>query len=166
MPPQPILILVMGPSGVGKSTVGRMLADRLGAEFVDADDHCPTENRDKMSRGIALTDEDRVGWHRLLNTVSRELLSRDCNVVLACPAHREIHRKTILSGVAQHRTVYLHGDLDLIRNRVAARKDHFFPPSLVAHQFSIMEPPSDALWLDVARSPDELVAEAMDKLCL
>ena len=140
----------MGVSGAGKSTIGKLLAERLGVPFLDADEYHPPENVAKMAAGTPLTDDDRKPWLELLN---RKL--RGCeNAVLACSALKESYRQALAHGLADCRIVHLQGGLELIRARLAERKHRYMPASLLQSQFATLEPPSGALGIDVAQAPE------------
>ena len=145
----------MGVSGVGKTTIGWLLAERLGWPFYDADDFHPAANVAKMRRGEPLTDADRAPWLAAL----RDLLARHAAegqpVVLACSGLKAAYRE-VLASDAGLEVVHLYGPPALIQARMAAR-DHFMPPVLLTSQFEALEPPEDALVLSVEASPDTLV---------
>lgn len=156
---QALTIVIMGVSGCGKSTVGRLVAERTDSRFMDADDFHPQQNRTKMTNGEPLTDEDRKPWLKILG----EEISR-CNdagqtVVLACSALKESYREQLRSANPRVAFVHLHGDQPLIEGRLKKRRNHFFPPSLLKAQFADLEPPEDALTLHVSASPDEIVSQ-------
>lgn len=148
----------MGVSGTGKTTLGAMIAARLGARFLDADDFHPPANVAKMSAGVPLGDEDRWPWLARLNAELRDCDSRGEDVVLACSALREAYRARLRDGLSRMRTVFLHGSFDLIHDRLLARSHRYMPASLLESQFATLEPPGDAIAVDVARSPEDCVA--------
>lgn len=156
-----IFFIVLGVSGSGKSTVGRMLADRLGCPFYDGDDFHPPENRDKMSRGIPLTDEDRAGWLQALADLIRRRLQADESGVLACSALKEKYRQVLQVDPARVRFVYLQGDYALILARMRARRGHYMQPGMLKSQFEVLEEPTDALVEDIRQSPAEIVADIL-----
>jgi carbohydrate kinase (thermoresistant glucokinase family) len=155
-----VIVLVMGVSGSGKSTIGELLAKRLNSEFIDADQYHPPENVKKMAAGIPLEDADRWPWLDRLNA----LLKAKRNAVLACSALKEIYRKRLLDGVGDHRVVYLTGSPELIGERVAARKHRYMPASLLKSQFETLEPPHGAIEIDVAGTPEQCVAAIVARL--
>lgn len=156
-----MFFIVLGVSGSGKSTVGRMLADRLGCPFYDGDDFHPPENRDKMSRGIPLTDEDRAGWLQALADLIRRRLQADESGVLACSALKEKYRQVLQVDPARVRFVYLQGDYALILARMRARRGHYMQPGMLKSQFEVLEEPTDALVEDIRQSPAEIVADIL-----
>jgi gluconokinase len=149
-----VIVLVMGVAGVGKTTIGGALARALGWRFVDADDYHPPENVAKMKAGIPLEDADRWPWLAHLNKVLKE----EEQAVIACSALKQRYRERLLQGIHEHRVVYLHASPDLIRARMATRTHHYMPASLLDSQLAALEPPTDAIAIDVAAPPEESVA--------
>lgn len=156
----------MGVTGCGKTKVGAMLAEACGWEFHDADDFHPAENVAKMKRGVALTDEDRWPWLQRLNTFLLVSERAGKNLVLACSALKQAYRDRLARGCATTRFVFLDGDIELIRARLAGRQGHYMNPKLLDSQFAILERPTDALRLDVAESPDVLVQRVRVQLAV
>jgi carbohydrate kinase (thermoresistant glucokinase family) len=152
-----MVIVVMGVSGAGKTTVGRMLAHAVGGRFHDGDDYHPAANIAKMRAGIPLTDEDRRAWLRRLRALMDGWLRENETVVLACSALTERIRAAL--GVERDgvHLVYLSGPKALIRARMGTR-DHFMPAALLDSQWALLEPPDRALNLDIRQTPEELVA--------
>jgi len=148
-----MIVVVMGVSGCGKSTVGRMLASRLRVPFLDADEFHPPANVAKMAAGTPLTDEDRGPWLDLLNG---KLLGHG-DAVLACSALKERYRQALARGVADCRFVHLRGSPDLIRPRLSGRRHRYMPASLLDSQFATLEPPAGAIDVDVAQPPERCV---------
>jgi gluconokinase len=154
-----MIVVVMGVSGSGKSTVGALLAERLGVEFLDADEFHPPENVARMAAGVPLTDADRKPWLERLNA---ELRKRK-DAVLACSALKESYRRALAQGLAC-RFVHLRGPLDLIRERMQVRRHRYMPASLLESQFATLEPPADAVEVNIAEPPErcvEIIAAAL-----
>lgn len=157
-----MVVIVMGVSGSGKTTIGTGLARELGWAFLDADDFHPAKNVAKMASGVPLTDDDRWPWLDRLNEELRneELLNRDSagkGVVLACSALKKAYRSRLAQGLAQARLVYLHGTIEFIRTRLGTREHKYMPASLLESQFATLEPPEDALEVDAALAIDDAV---------
>jgi carbohydrate kinase (thermoresistant glucokinase family) len=147
-----VIVIVMGVSGCGKSTIGALLAQRLGAEFLDADEYHPPENVARMASGVPLTDEDRRPWLERLNAELRKRM----DAVLACSALKESYRSILAEGI-DCRFVHLRGSIELIRSRMAHRKHRYMPAALLESQFAALEAPAGAIEVDIARSPEDCV---------
>lgn len=147
-----MFIVIMGVAGSGKSTIGARLANRLGWKFFDADDFHSEANKDKMSRGIPLTDDDRAEWLTSL----RELIASHHSSVLACSALKDAYRERLKVN-RQVKFVYLRGTYDQIEARMSERVNHFMKPEMLKSQFEILQEPADALAVDIANTPDEMV---------
>jgi gluconokinase len=152
-----MIVLVMGVCGCGKTTVGRALAEDIGWEFLDADDLHPPSNVAKMASGVALTDEDRWPWYERIADELRRATAAGRHVVLACSALKQTYRDWLSHGV-DLRVVYLKGDAATITPRLASRRGHFMPASLLASQFETLEEPRDASVVDVAEPVEAQVA--------
>ena len=162
-----MIVVLMGVSGSGKTTVGRLLARDLGWTFLDADDFHPTANIEKMRRGIPLNDDDRRPWLQAARTRMRLARDRGENVVLACSALKHAYQEYLQDHAPETvRFVYLLGSEELIRRRLAGRTGHFMNPGLLHSQFETLEPPADALRVDVDAAPDEIVARIRQVLGL
>jgi len=159
-----MVILLMGVAGSGKTTIGLLLAQELKWDFYDADDFHPPGNIDKIQRGLALTDDDRLPWLRNLQRVIRDWLSEGKNAVLACSALKGEYRRMLLQDPMSMRLVYLRSDLRLLEHRIAERKGHFFTKELLPSQFAALEEPAEGLIVDVSRSPGEIVEQIRDAL--
>jgi gluconokinase len=158
-------VVVMGVSGAGKSTVGVLIAERLGVPFGDADDFHPPANVAKMSAGQPLTDEDRWPW---LDAIGAHLAKhRASGCVVTCSALKRIYRDRLRAATPGVRFVFLHGAMELVAARQAARPNHFMPASLVASQFATLEIPGNderAIALDVAAAPEAIATAALKEL--
>ncbi|MGK5553816.1 gluconokinase [Actinomadura kijaniata] len=156
----PLVVVVMGVSGSGKTTVGRLLADRLGWEYAEADGFHSEANIAKMREGTPLTDEDRRPWlESIAAWIDARLASGEPGVV-TCSALKRSYRDLLAGGRPRVRLVYLAGDRDLIADRMAARGDHFFKPAMLDSQFRDLEPPApdeNALHVPVTLEPEEIV---------
>ena len=154
------VVVVMGVSGCGKTAVGSRLAQDIGARFVDADDLHPSANIEKMRAGIALDDADRAPWLALLNARLREAAAAGEAMVMACSALRQRYRDTLCAGVPGLRFVHLTGSRELIAARLAARQHRYMPASLLESQLAALEPPADAVLVEVAGPLEDVVAAA------
>jgi gluconokinase len=153
----------MGPAGSGKTTVGELLATQLQWEFADGDNFHSPANVEKMSRGIPLTDDDRIPW---LNSIREAMLqwnAQQRNVVLACSALKRNYRE-LLQINSNVKLVYLKGSFELFRERLRARKGHYAGEQILAGQFADLEEPADAITIDAAQSPEQIVAEIRKRL--
>lgn len=157
-----MILIVMGVVGAGKTTVGILLAQKLGWQFADADDFHSAENKKKIAHGIGLTDEDREPWLEALRQGIQEWNAADRNVVLACSALKRSYRDQLTApGV---RFVYLKGDYELLLSRLRARRGHFATESILKSQLADLEEPRDAITVTVEKPPDEIVGEIISRL--
>ncbi|WP_165232814.1 gluconokinase [Aquisphaera insulae] len=159
-----MIVVLMGVTGSGKTTVGRILAGRLGWPFFDADDYHPAANVEKMRRGIPLTDADRKPWLERLSGLIDEAVARGESLVLACSALKHAYQEYLRHHGDAVRYVCLCGSPELIRARLAARRGHFMDPSLLASQLEILEPPADAVRVDVGGTPEAIADEIRARL--
>lgn len=159
-----MIILLMGVSGSGKTTVGSLLATRLGWSFFDADGFHPQANIDKMARGVPLTDKDRQPWLRAIRAKMSALERGGTSAVLTSSALKRDYRDLLLGGDAAVELVYLKGSYDLLKSRLETRKHHFFKPELLKSQFEALEEPQNALVVAADKSPDAIVAAVLQAL--
>ncbi len=159
-----MVIIVMGVSGSGKSTIGARVARALDLPFIEGDNYHPEANRRKMAAGIPLDDADRAPWlEALAEVLAKAALDRGC--VLACSSLKQAYRDTLASRLSAKPTfVYLHASRELLAERLAERQGHFFPVRLLDSQLETLERPTDAVELDLRKGVDELVAEAIAAL--
>jgi gluconokinase len=160
-----MIVVLMGVSGSGKTTVGRSLAAELGWAFLDADDFHSQASIAKMAAGIALTDDDRFPWLDRLAEEIRAETARDRDVVLACSALKQGYRERLAQGAGQDLVfVYLKGDATTIEPRLASRSGHYMPASLLASQFAALEEPAGAIVVDIRQTPKAQAAEIAAQL--
>ncbi|MFO1325895.1 MAG: gluconokinase [Rubrivivax sp.] len=157
-------VVVMGVSGCGKSTVGRLLAARLGLPYIEGDELHPPENVARMAAGTPLTDDDRLPW---LQRVGERLAAEPRGAVVACSALRRRYRDRLRQHAPGLRLVFLHGDPALLARRLAARQGHYMPASLLPSQLQALEPPQadeQALSLDIDTPAEQLAGRAQQWL--
>jgi gluconokinase len=154
-----MIIVLMGVSGCGKTTVGMLLAERLGCGFSDADSFHPSANVEKMRLGTPLTDADRWPWLHALRAAIDGWNADGRDQVLACSALKQAYRD-ILSPTGDVTFVFMKGSADVIGSRLAERRGHYFNPALLASQFAALEVPKDAFEVDIGQTP-EAIADAI-----
>ena len=152
-----MVVVLMGVSGSGKTTIGKMLADDLNWQFHEGDDLHPQSNREKMSRGIPLTDSDRLPWLTSIRRLIERCLARRVSAVIACSALKESYRQMLVVDPAKMKIVYLKGTPELLAQRIANRKGHFMPPALLPSQLDTLEEPRDAITVDISGTPNQIV---------
>lgn len=158
-----MIIVVMGVCSSGKTLIGGLLAKRIGLPFYDGDNFHPESNIRKMSKGIALTDKDRLPW---LKSIAKKMKKWEKNggAVVACSALKNSYRDILITGSSDVRFVYLKGAKKIILDRIKSRKGHFFPESLIDSQFAALEEPSDAIIIDITKQPKAIVEKIVKKL--
>ena len=157
--------VVMGVSGSGKSTVGKLLSDRLGCQFYDADDFHPRSNVEKMSQGKPLTDSDRLPWLLKLQKLIAEVTKAEKPAILACSALKQNYRRIMAGNCSAEITwIYLRGDYNTLHNRLEKRRGHFLDSSLLYSQLETLEEPKNALIVDVGLKPQAIVEEIVKQL--
>ena len=154
-----MIVIVMGVSGSGKSTVGKMLASELNWAFTDADSFHSPENVEKMSQGIPLNDADRMPWLLAIQQAIASWLKEDRNAILACSALKSTYRQILVLDPQRIKLVYLQGSFDLIEKRMAMRQNHFMHPELLSSQFDALEEPEDAIYIDASLPPKAIVQQ-------
>jgi carbohydrate kinase (thermoresistant glucokinase family) len=161
-----MVLILMGPMGCGKTTIGKMLAKRLGWSFFDGDDFHPKKNVEKMRAGIALTDEDRKLWLENLHADIQRWLKDKENAILACSALKQAYRDIL--GVDQNtvRTVYLKGSYELLRKRIEDRHHPYMDKNLLRSQLDTLEEPKDGLTVDISAAPEIVVSTIINNLNL
>lgn len=162
-----MILVVMGPTGSGKTTIGVLLAKRLGWKFADADDFHSPANKEKIRHAIPLTDADRAPWLAAMHQQITEWVGENRSAILACSALKQSYRKQLWKG-SEVRFIYLKGSYDLIYKRLLARKGHFADEHILASQFATLEEPSDAeaVIVDISGSPEQIVADICTRLDL
>jgi gluconokinase len=158
-----MIVIVMGVTGSGKTTVGKMLAERLGSEFADADDFHSAANKDKMHRGIPLTDADRMPWLVSMHEYLAKANAENRSVVLGCSALKHSYRQVLRDNLLAH-LVYLKGTYEVIDAHLRKRTGHFADDKILAAQFADLEEPTDAIDVDVRLRPEEIVEEILKQL--
>jgi gluconokinase len=154
------LYVVMGITGSGKSTVGAILAHRLGVDFIEGDDYHPVENVRRMASGIPLTDDDRAGWLRALAGRIREARDAGTGMVLTCSALKRSYRDVLRAAAPELQFVFLEGTKALIAERLASRRGHFLPTSLLESQLATLEEPEadeDTWTYEIHESAEKIV---------
>jgi gluconokinase len=162
----PRVIVLMGVSGSGKSTIGQQLADRLRWPFFDGDDFHPAENVAKMSEGIPLDDSDRRPWLQAMHDKLAELLAQGSPAVLAASLLKQEYRDLVLNGLQDAQLVYLKADPRVIDERLSKRQGHFFKSRLLTSQLEILEEPANASVVSVDAPTASIVADVMTSLGL
>ncbi len=158
------IIIIMGVSGCGKTTVGRALAERLSATFLDADDFHPASNVEKMRAGTPLNDDDRAPWLAKLNSELRERSQRRERVVLACSALKTRYRDAISDELPNAAWIFLDGSFEMIAARMRERPNHYMPESLLRSQFEALERPQKAVQISIELNSAEQVEAALAAL--
>jgi gluconokinase len=163
----PAVVVVMGVSGCGKSTIASMLAHRLGWIYEDGDWFHPKSNIEKMHHGEPLTDEDRLPWLNGIAAWIDATRKEGNHGTVACSALKRAYRDILVGGRRDVRIVFLKGSRELIARRVAARDNHFMPPSLLDSQFAALQEPTpdeQAITVSIEPHPREIVDIIVDKL--
>ena len=165
-PPSAYVILLMGVSGSGKSTVGKMLAERLGWPFYDGDDFHPKSNIDKMSQGLPLNDHDRRPWLLAIHDLLIGITAGKGRAVVVGSVLKQDYRDRVVEGMEGIKLVYLKGEYAILEERLKRRQGHPFKAALLGSQFEILEEPAEALVVRVDTSPESIVNRIVKELGL
>ncbi|MEA5567205.1 gluconokinase [Anabaena sp. UHCC 0399] len=152
-----MIVIIMGVSGSGKTTIGKLLAESLGWEFQDADDFHSSANIEKMRLGIPLDDADRIPWLQDIRNAIAQWLQENRNVVLACSALKASYRQFLVGDSSDIKIVYLKGADKIIQKRLQERQSHFMSEKLLNSQFNTIEEPNNAIYIDISQPPEEIV---------
>lgn len=158
-----MIVVVMGVTGVGKTTIGSALAEKLGCAFEDADKYHPAANIEKMSHGIPLTDADRMPWLEAMHRMLDGYQTSGRSVVLACSALRESYRGILGKDLAVV-WIYLKGSPEVIRERIEERHGHFAKEDLLKSQFDTLEEPADAMIVNADGTPEDILRDILSRL--
>jgi gluconokinase len=159
-----VIFIVMGVSGSGKTTVGQLLASRLGCGFRDGDEFHPESNVSKMRSGTPLNDEDRRPWLLAIQAHMKAEHAAGRDGVVACSGLKEAYRDLLLRGEPWVRFIHLTGPREVIAERMQSRPGHFMPVTLLDSQLATLEPPTDAWVEDLRRAPEEIVENVLKRL--
>lgn len=159
-----MVIVLLGPMGCGKTTIGRSLATRLNWQFHDADDYHPLANKEKMAQGVPLDDGDREPWLRALRLIVEQHLAAGSGAVLACSALKEKYRRLLGIDQQQVFSVFLKGSYVLLAERIASRSHEYMAKELLQSQLDTLEEPTTGLTVDTAGSPEEICQTITDTL--
>ena len=160
-----MVIVIMGVSGSGKTTIGKKISKSLGWKFYEGDDYHPQKNVEKMSNGIPLNDEDRKPWLQNLSRIIAEMINEKENAVITCSALKKIYRNIIKIN-DEVKFVYLKSSYDLIKKRMKQRNNHFMKADMLASQFEALEEPEDAISVSIDKSEEQILKEIYKQLKL
>lgn len=158
-----MVLIIMGVSGCGKTTIGKMLSAKLNWKYFEGDEYHPPENIEKMKNGIPLDDSDRQPWLLTLRSIIQDSQDKKVNIILTCSSLKESYRK-ILKINNEVKFVYLKGSYGLIEKRMNERKDHFMKPGMLKSQFDALEEPTDAIIVDIDNSLENILIQILNKL--
>ncbi|MEM8641888.1 MAG: gluconokinase [Cyanobacteria bacterium P01_G01_bin.54] len=158
------VVIVMGVSGCGKSTIGAELAEQLQWSFYDGDAFHPVANIEKMTRGVPLTDGDRRPWLQMLHQKIAACLALGESAVFACSALKQYYRDQLKGDLQTVKVVYLHGSFPLIQARLEQRENHFMKAELLKSQFASLEEPQDAIVVEIDQDLAAIVAEIIQQI--
>lgn len=159
-----MIVVIMGVSGCGKTTVGSLLAKQLGWAYHEGDAFHTAENIDKMSKGVSLDDDDRGPWLAAIKEAIDKCVDEASDAVIACSALRRKYRRTLSADIVDIRFVYLKGNFESIRERMKSRDRHYMKANMLESQFSSLEEPEDAIEIDIGSSPPDIVERIKSQL--
>ncbi|HEX9665952.1 MAG TPA: gluconokinase [Thermodesulfobacteriota bacterium] len=159
-----MVIIIMGVEGTGKTTIGKMLAEKLGWKFYDADDYHPVANIEKMRNGIPLDDEERRPWLNEIRNLINSSLNGNEPSIIACSALKNSYREFLKQSKEQIIFVYLKGDKNTISKRLASRKGHFAGTQLLESQLRTLEEPEGVITADISKRPEVIADSIIEKL--
>ena len=159
-----MIVILMGVSGVGKTTIGQVLSAKLGWPLFDADEFHSAASIEKMRSGTPLEDADRWPWLDRMNAMLVEKAGSGQSVLLACSALKQVYRDRLARDIVDLRWVYLKGSFELIRKRLETRKGHYMKAGLLESQFATLEEPGDAIGLDIDDTPDAIADSILRQL--
>jgi gluconokinase len=158
-----MIVILMGVSGSGKTTIGKRLAESLGWVFFEGDEFHPQANITKMGKGIPLSDKDRQPWLNALKKLIRQLIHKEESAVIACSALKTAYRQFLEHENEEVYFVYLKGDYELIRKRLEERSNHYMKPGLLSSQFADLQEPEGVITVDIRRDPEEIVRSIQEE---
>jgi gluconokinase len=159
-----MVIIIMGVEGSGKTTIGKMLAEKLGWKFYDADDYHPNGNIEKMRSGVPLNDDDRWPWLKEVRKLINSSMNLNEPSIIACSALKRSYREYLKQQKEKITFVYLKGDKNTISKRLASRKGHFAGTLLLESQLKTLEEPEGVITADIAKQPDVIADYIIEKL--
>ncbi len=161
-----MIIILMGVTGAGKTTMGKMLAEDLKYAFYEGDEFHSKNNIDKMEQGIPLDDNDRLPWLISIRKLIEDCLKKNENAIITCSALKSSYRDILMKNKKEITLIYLKGDFDLIQTRLQMRKNHFMNIGLLASQFNILEEPKNAIYADISNDENAIAIFIKSKLLL
>lgn len=159
-----MIIVIMGVSGSGKTTIGQLLGKQLGWSFYDGDDYHPPANIQKMANDIPLTDEDRAAWLAALAELIRELTKDQRPGIIACSALKQSYRQQLQPDGADVRFFYLKGSYELILKRMQSRQEHYMKPEMLKSQFDTLQEPQGIPAIDIDQTPEAIVEQIREMI--